>query len=105
MSGGWTPAMDKRLRKSIAAGESAREAAARLYVTRNAAIGRAWRLGLSFGGGHQARAWTEADDAYLKATAGAAPVDQIAQAVGRTAAAVTKRAHVLGVSLRQRTGS
>lgn len=48
--GGWTPARDAILRKCAADGLSAGGAADKLRVTRNKAIGRAWRLGIKFGG-------------------------------------------------------
>ena len=47
----WTPRQDNVLRSYAATGQRASVCAKAMRVSRNAVIGRAWRLGVRFAGG------------------------------------------------------
>ncbi len=88
----WSPAQDEILRQSLADGKTFRQAAALAGASRNAAIGRANRLGFVRAEGGDAAGWSEAEDnAVMRAGHPAA----IGREIGRTCGAVIARRKVL----------
>lgn len=99
----WLPEEDDALRAAYAAGAKLRELAVRLGRNRGSLAWRAGEIGLQGchpnPDGWRGRVWTDEEDAFLKANYGRGGMKSpdIAEALGRTKAAVFNRAWALGL--------
>lgn len=104
----WSAEDDAALRRIVAAGQPASVAAEATGRSRNACIGRAARIGVTFDSTPENRKpvasdWSEADIATLRRMAGeGASSLVIAEAMGRTPGAVRFRACIHKISLARR---